>query len=748
MRRERLLRLLELTGTVLVLALAGHATASAVPAVQPVEAPIRVVVSTPAEPVAAGPPRGLLELVPLADTSQTITLPIDGSGSYGASATRETIWRVRAVVGGYWAAEELAVAGGAATGIALYPAGELRGRLTVPPNMTQPRELQVTFGPTPSSHGDGRSRPAGRVVCPVAELVWTCTLPAGVFDLRIHAPGFASALAWDVTVGAGDPMAGPALALIPGAAVLGRVEVDGQARLEEVEVELRPAGAATRDPEIGGRLGQLYRTTHADRRGYFQFEDLAPGVYRIEARHAGRAPAVREPVEVLAGKELDLVQPLAVAAPSELVLLIAPPVPPTEVDQGWNVELRALDGSNQSRITHADWTGAAEVDLAPGWYRLSVRDRRSTWLAEEIELPSGKSVRELELPLVAIEGTVRRGEKRQRARLDFGGQLPRAEEVHILTDPEGNFSGHLPAEGEWPLTVLLEPGGSEQRLEPVEVVERAGEDVVRLDIELPDTLLVGQVVDAAGQPVAQATVLAWQEGSRAGRSKARSNAAGRFRYWSLRSGEWIVEAFSGSRSGRVEIALEEAQPQRIEIRLGVERTLAGRVVSDAGPVAGALVYAIPDVPRTTPLSPWRTDPLGAFEARVPADTTGVHLFVLALGRPARLLWLPLSPEGEVRPEVVLGPAASSGTLRLQRSQAPSGAFELRHGAARLPIHLLQDWASIHRTRLPWDGDWTVPAMEPGTWELCRGDVCDRGFLPPGGELELSLRETEAAPETP
>jgi hypothetical protein len=436
-----------------------------------------------------------------------------------------------------------------------------------------------------------------------------------------------------------------------------------------------------------------------------------------------------------------------VAPPSELVVVIDPAVPPGEIDQRWSVELRALDGSNRSRNAKADWSGVAELAVAPGWYQLILRDRRSTWHSEEIELTSGRTVRDVELPLVAIAGTVRRGEKRQRARLDFGGQLPRTEEVRIATDREGEFSGHLPAEGEWPLTVLLEPGGSEQRLEPVEVVARPGDDVVHLDIQLADTLLVGRVVDATGEPVALATVLAWQEGSGAGRSKATSNRTGHFRYWSLPAGEWIVEAFSTARSGRVEIALEEAQPQEIEIRLGEERKLNGRVVSDWGPVAGALVYAIPDVPRTTPLSPWRTDPLGAFEARVPADATGVHLFVLALGRPARLLWLPLPPEGEVRPEVVLGSAASAGTLRLER-QSATGGLELRHGAARLPIHLLQDWATVQGLRQPWDGDWRVPAMEPGPWELCRGDVCDRGFLSPGGELELSLPVGDEAAERP
>lgn len=703
--------------------------------------PLRVEVTAPAGLASGGPPRGLLELVPLGDQGKSLELPLDGDGSYTAAVAPESMWRVLVSAEGYWGAEEVAVAGAGTAVVALFPAGELRGKLSQPAKGTRPGELHLIFEPSPASPRTDRARPAGRIECPVDEQGWRCTLPAGVFDLRFHAPGFASALVWDATVKAGTVSPGAPVSLVPGAALLGRVEVDGVARMEEVEVDLRPAVAATRDPDSDGRLGHLYRTTGADERGYFQFHDLAAGAYRVEARYAGLAPAVREPVEVMEGREADLVTPLVLAPPSELVLLVDPPAPPRGLRE-WKVELHALDGSNQTRITHTDPTGAAELELAPGWYRLTVGLGRTTWVDEEIEVPTGTTVRNLEIPIVAVEGTVRVGERPVRARLDFGGQVPRTEEVTISTDHEGLFSSYLPAEGEWPLAVLFAPGGGEQRLEPVEVVRRPGEDFARLDIELHETLLVGKVVDSAGVPVDGAMVLVGQEGSRAGRSEARSDESGRFRLWSLPPGEWMVEAFSMARSGRTDVDLREGGPVEVEIRLSDERMLAGRVVSDWGPVAGAHLYAVPEVPRTTPVPAWRTDPLGGFEVWVPADATGIHLLVLATGRAARLLWVPLPPVGQETPEVEVALTASAGTLRLELPPPGGGRVELRRGAARVWVHLLRDWASLNGMREAWAGVWTVEAVEPGPWALCRGEECDRGLLLAGGELELSLVASE------
>lgn len=729
--------------------IAGSAVATPVqgPAPEPLTVALRVEVTTPAGTTAAGAPDGVLQLAPSSGEGDPVELELDGSGSYSLAVAPKSVWRVRASAEGYWGAEEVAVAGGAPTVLALFPVGVLRGDLSLPSDLERPERLHLMFQWSPARPAPEKPTPSGRVVCPVDQQSWSCLLPAGVFDLRFHAPGFASVLVWDAPVEAGRVKRAADVSLVPGAAVLGRVELDGGARLGEVEVELRPAGAATREPEIGGRLGQLFRTTHPDERGYFQFEDLAPGVYRIEARHGGLAPAVREPVEVIEGREADLMTPLVLAPASELVLLIDPPVPPRAL-RAWNVQLYALDGSNERRSVDGDWSGVAELELAPGWYRLTVRDGRSDWLAEEIELSPGRTVRNLEIPVVAVEGTVRWGERRVRARLDFGGQQPRGEEVTMFTDGEGYFRGHLPGEGEWPLTLLFEPGGSEHRLEPVDVVKRPGEEVARLDIELPQNLLSGRVVDSQGRPVAGATVLAWREGSRAGRSKARSDQSGEFKLVGLDPGHWIVEAFDTPRSGRSDVDLEKGRYAQVEIRLGDERALAGRVVSDWGPVAGALIYVVPEVPRLTPLSPWKSDPLGAFEARVPADATGVHLFVMAVGRAARLLWVPLAPEIDETPEVEVAIAAPAGRLRLEVPPSSSGRVDLVRGAARVPLGVLRDWATAQGTRLPVAGRWTVDGMEPGPWALCRAAECDHGVLPSGGELELSLSVPEEDRATP
>lgn len=710
------------------------------------EAVVAFEVTLPDGAAEARPPRGVVELVPLGGEGEPLAVEVRGVGPHTATASRHSMWRLRPSVPGYWGAEAAAVAGGEAAVVALHPAGQLRGALTVPRGTPRPDLLRVSFQAPPAVRVLGRPLPAGRVECPVEEGVWTCLLPAGVHDLQVQASGFATALLWEVPVAEGEVLAAPAVSLVPGAAVLGRLEVDGAA-LEpgDVEVELRPAGAGWRDRFRGERLGHLFHRARPDERGFFQFEGLPPGTYRVEATAAGRAPAVREPVEVMDGREAHLGPPLVLLPPSELAVFLDPPAPPG--GDPWTVLLHALDGSDEDHAARADWSGAALfAGLAPGRYRLVVRAGSSHWATEEIEVAGDRSVRHLEIPLVPVEGTVRRGGEPARARIVFGGSRARPAEVSIYSDREGRFSGHLPGEGEWPVVVVLEPRGAEQRLEPVEVVREPGEEAARVELELADTLLAGRVVDAEGRAAPRATVLASRQGGRDGRSRAKLDEQGRFRFRGLPPGRWLVEAFAGGETGRAEIDLFEGDRGEVEVRLGASRRVAGHVVSPTGPVAAAAVYAIPEVDRTHPLAPVKTGPLGAFTARVPADAVGVHLLVLPPGRGARLLYVPL-PEGDA-PQVEVAVGELTGTLRLALPPPGSGLVTLRRGAARAPLPLLRDWARFHGAPPDEAGTWTLAGMEPGPWELCGATGCDGGSVAPGDVLELSVAGEEAREPEP
>lgn len=659
-----------------------------------------------------------------------------------------SFWKVRAEAAGNWAADELAVGGGRSIRMRLFPTGGLAGTFRLPPGASPPASLRAHFRPPLDVRiaTAGTPLPEGSVDCPVVETTWTCELPAGTHDLRLHAPGFASVLAWDVAVSRGESRSLPPLSLVPGAAVVGRVELlggDANQSPTEVEVELRPAGGDWRDRYGPERLEDLFRTVEADERGFFQFVDVTPGVYRVEARAEGRVPAVVPAIEVVAGMEADLGPPLVVALPSALIVFLDPPVQPG--GETWEVRLVPVGGSEVGPTARTDGTGAAVLsNVQPGEHWLSVEAGESRWHRRRVEVLASPSTLEIRLPLVPVTGTVSRDGEPVRARIDFGGTRSRAEEIALYADFEGRFSGHLPAEGEWPIAVVLEPGGAEQRLAPVTVERRPGAEAAVVDLELADTRVNGTVVDSEGAPAERVIVLARQEdGSAGAESKAQSDHRGRFRFLGLPPGRWGLTAIDASSAGaEVGIDLVAGEPAEVRIVLSREREVRGRVTSARGLVAGATIMAFGELAaaRQQGLRPFRTGPDGSFTGRVPADAVGVHLAVMPPGFAARLLYVPLPPSAGESPPIEVFVEDFGGMLVLD--PADHLGVWLVQGRARVPFGIFHEWRRFHRTLGAEDGRHALPWMQPGPYQLCSVAACETGALAPGGTLLLTLASEE------
>lgn len=715
--------------TVSVLA-AAHAEAS--------PTTIAVEVTVASASADAGEISGLL-LVESGESDRSVRQAFSGPGRVEVPAPAATGVLVTPEVEGFWGAPVAGVAGGDALVIRLFPTGLVRGRLEVQRGTAAPESLRASFEAPLAVRALGVPTPRGSVDCPVADDHWTCTLPEGVLDLRLHAPGFASALLWEVPVQAGTEAAGGSVQLVPGAAVLGRVE-GGDAEAEVV-VEIRPDGAESLDAYSAERLGQLFRVVEPDRRGFFQFRDLAPGQYRVEATAAGRAAAVRAGVEVLEGRETDLGPPLVLQPPSRLELQVDPPVAPDE--ERWTVRLSSADGSSEDHVTRVDWTGFGLVaELAPGTWRYFVTSRGSTWAEGEVEVSGDLATLDVDVPLVPIEGIVRRGDEPARARIVFGGSREHPERIEVFADREGRFSGHLPRVGRWPAFVVVERDGAEQGLDPVEVSRAPGEEAAWIEIELFDTEIRGRVVDADGRPVTKGIVIATRTGSdEARRTNARPDREGRFRLRGVKPGTWALEATRGGDSGSVEVDLAEGDAEEVEIRLSGGRLVEGTVVSPRGPVAAARLYLIPEIARAYPLAAIKTGPLGEFRQRLPRDVSLVHVLVMAPGYAARILSLHLPADGEPVDDVSIAVGELGGTLRLELpGTGDVGGIELRRGPTRVYLTLLAPWAGYHGTRQ--DEVWELPAMEPGAYQLCSREACEAGTLGAGGTLDLRLTPPE------
>lgn len=656
----------------------------------------------------------------------------------------DTAVSIAAEFEGFWGAPVVGIAGGEPLRIRLFPTGQVGGTVHVPQGTPAPASLRVSFEAPAGVRALGLPTAEGSVDCPVADGEWSCTLPEGVLDLRLHAPGFASVLLWEVPVQAGVSGPGGALRLVPGAAVLGQVSIEGPVARDPSEssvmVEIRPQGADPRDAYGSERLGHLFEEVEVDRRGYFQFRDLPAGQYRVEARAAGRAPAVRADVEVLEGRETDLGRPLVLLPPSRLELQLDPLVAPD--GERWTVRLSAADGSTDPHVTRADWTGFGLIrDLSPGKYRYLVTSRGSTWATGEAEISEDVETLAIEVPLVPIHGTVRRGEEPARALVVFGGSREHPERIEVFADPEGNFSGHLPREGRWPAYAVVERNGAEQGLDPIDVFRAPGEEAAWIEIELFDTEIRGRVVDDAGRPVSRGGVLATRSDSEgARRTNARLDREGRFHLEGVPPGTWTLDAVAGGDSGRVVVELEEDEEEEVEIRLSGGRLVSGRVVSPRGPVAAARLYLVPEIAEVYPLAPTKTGPMGEFSERLPRNTPRVHVLVMAPGYAARILALSLPPDGEPVEGFEVAVGEISGTLRLELPEGESGGIELRRGPVRVPLMLLAPWAGYHRAR---PGNmWELPAMEPGAYQLCSREACEGGTLGLGATLVLRLEHPD------
>lgn len=716
--------------TLALLAVAGSAGAESVVIVE-----VRV---SSAE--AAGEIQGFLLV---GDGGSSSMSPISGLGRVEVAAPAGSVVLVTPRVDGFWGAPVAAVPGGDPVVLELFPAGEITGALEVPPGTVAPESLRASFRAPPDVRVLGAPTPEGAADCPVAGgKVWSCTLPEGVFDLRLHAQGFASVLQWDVPVQAGAKAPGGSIALVPGAAVLGQATVEGAGEeIGPVEVEIRPDGAGWRDALGGNRLGHLFRTVEVDRRGFFQFRDLSPGHYRVEARAAGRAPAIRAAIEVQEGRETDLGAPLVLRPLSRLELYLDPFEGPD--GERWMVRLTSAEGGAESHAARVDWTGFGLIDgLAAGSYRYVVTSRGSTWSSGTIEVSSDVGVHTIRIPLVPVRGIVHRGGQPARARIVFGGTHEHPERIEMFADPEGRFSGHLPREDRWPAFVTVEAGGAEQGLDPVEVARAPGEEAAWLEIELFDTTVRGRVVGADGQPVSSGVVIASRSASAsARRTIANLDREGRFRLRGVRPGTWTLEASVSGDSGRVVVELAEDADEEIEIRLTGTRLLAGRVTSPRGTVAAARLYVVPEIERTHPLEAIKSGPLGEFRERVPADTSLVHVLAMAPGFAARILSLDLPPGGGPVDGIDVRLGEIAGTLRLHLPEAGDGGLELRSGRSRVPLRLLADWLAFHGA--PPGEIWELPAMAPGVYELCSRERCDSGTLGPGSTLALRLTPDES-----
>ncbi|HKV13141.1 MAG TPA: carboxypeptidase-like regulatory domain-containing protein [Thermoanaerobaculia bacterium] len=596
--------------------------------------------------------------------------------------------------------------------------------------------------------------PQGAVDCPVDKKgAWSCSLPASVFDLVVSADGFTPQYRWGVKILPDKTVAVGTVELQRGASVAGWVTVEGgRIDPEQCIVRLSSLSAGGADARKAIDLERVALERKVGKDGFFQLTSLAPGMYAVEVRQPGYAPARVDSVRVEPRTETFLGEPLVLTRLLDLQFQIDPAV--DWLGRPWRAQVVRADGAARPRPVIFD--GVADPEglftapgQSPGLYEVTVLDSLGNRFHREpaLAIGPGDGRQTIEVSLVDLEGRLRLGSNSLAATLWFGGRSGTMS-IRMEADEEGRFLGVLPHEGLWWIDVEAEEPRFRVRIRSEVKADRSGKS--RLTLDLPDTRVFGRVVDEEGRPV-EAHLFLQGEGLDLFQS---TEPDGTFDLRGLNEGALWLSAESSSRtSGRTFAPLTEGRAVGpLELKIRPTRRLTGTVASSLGPVAGSQVDLLAILPMDAGSSA-TTDTAGSFSAELPEGVQRVAAIVSAPGFALRAYDLPAESP------LALRVSEESGGLEiilpeepeeLQRRNLVPVVFQ---NGLSIPIGLLRRWA--HDQGQLWGAEPTlrIPNVAPGEYRVCflprqlellnpggmapqPAGACDAGVLSPGAILLL------------
>ncbi len=677
--------------------------------------------------------------VPLRDGSEQVSVPMG-------------IYHLRLDAAGFWAADQVVEAGRKVT-MEIHPVGQWAGRFVVPESAGD-ATLHARFR-TPKQAGES-ARIDSEVACATEAGRFVCDLPALTLDIELRVDGLVPVYLWDQTVPAGAVRDAGRHRFEPGASVAGWVIDEGakDGARRDLEIELVPDLGETLSIRHRGatteRLALTRRRQRPNDRGFFQFRGIPPGAYAAIARAPDGATSERLALEVVAEREVRLADPLVLAPPARLEVVVDPPLAPN--DDPWHLTLLAPAGAEVAHEGHADWGGAwAATDLEPGTYRLMIEVAGRTdahtqrWWHDEVEVASPSTFLPVTLSWVDVEGEVRDDDGPVAGALFFGGRFgsPR---VVIESDDEGRFAGALPHEGSWQIDFATRAEDSRTiRLEDAEVTEGPSGKAL-LDLFLSNRQIAGRVVTEDGEGVSGAFVRVLNPERRSKEAETTSGADGVFELRHLRAGEVWVEAEGDS--GRAEPLLVDLDEEAndLELVLTEDAEIAGRITVAGRVQTGALVRAIGLSGTGAPITVAKalSDHEGAFRVRIPGAAQQALVVVRhALGATE---WRTVDVRQAVENGVEVDLSAQGGRLIVVCEGFPAAA--LLGPGGELGIHLVADRRAAEGAGLRFE----IDRLATGSYQVCpvtdspRYDQCESLLVTPGGDHEVRL-EADASLST-
>ena len=679
------------------------------------------------------------------DTAAALPLESDATVEGAALDLDEGIWRLQALASGYWSQEtEVSVTRQAPAGVrlALWPAASLRGEIVAAEGETLPAGVEVRLSAITVSAGAAAaqqvpvSQPepmprSAELRCRIDKGSWTCVGPAGLFDVRLEASGYAPQYVWGVRLNGDQATDLGRTQLRRAASVFGRaVRKDGtdppgpcRATLEtDVQWRSGPGPDPDRAPQ-----GESSLSAPLSQRGYFQMIGVLPGRHLLTVE-CSAASGLRELI-VQADGETRIDPPLQL---DELTLDVA--VTPKLDPEGrpWLLSVEATS-PRLRRIADKAATSAdgrwIRHGLMAGNYRVAVSSSDGTpWLEQDIDLGIGGGPLLLRLASVNVTGQVTLGLRPVRARLVFSNQAG-GEPVTLNSNKDGHFQGRLPIapdakETSWIVEAHVAEPPSTRRLVGINVLSVAGAASARLDLALPIIAVRGIVVSEDGQPQQRAQVTF--ENSGGGRTTTSTDDEGNFEMPELATGSYTAVAQSDDgASDRAGFDVLDGSEKELKLILHAFRRVSFYVVSSGEPVADAAVqvWTAPGTPQAFV----RTDRNGRFEVKLPPAVAEVGLTVGEPGYALKMVRLPVPSESD--PSQNGSQSANTVTLEtsggtlivnfepLEGTLPNTATVYLVHNGAIQDARTVAGWGS-NQNGASGDDQAVVDVIEPGEYALC------------------------------
>jgi hypothetical protein len=352
---------------------------------------------------------------------------------------------------------------------------------------------------------------------------------------------------------------------------------------------------------------------------------------------------------------------------------------------------------------------------------------------------------DVELPVEPVAGKLTLGGRPLQARLVLREPVSGAR-LELDTDARGALEGHLPLAlhspaRPWEIGVRASEPLVRTTLREVRIDPGSGGDPARLELDLPDTALAGEIrvallrdVPRVSLDLRESDVSRWR-GRRVGCDAFFGRAAGRattialdvprseripFSLHRLAPGCYSLRAeAAGAASARqwVEVDDGPARPVTLVLQPRVRVTL--RVAAPRGLSALASVNVTPlgPVHRGHSLEEF-ADEDGRIELDLPADAREIGIWARAPGRASRLMRVPVSDGGTVLVKLT----EQSARLRLRwsavnRPEASPGRAFLFAGAFALPVQALSGRPpAFVASGARWEA--VLETIEPGRYAAC------------------------------